>query len=118
MERQTIRLALEREPLPKRGKLSAAAQKQKPSKMLLLNILQRDITAGHWFKSGPTHSLIWSSGENCNYSPPHRDAFLLLDQQLTPLSSRCRVESKCRRDVSRAASCDATLVVSSGTLLV
>src|SRR3954453_6766451 len=53
-----------------------------------------------------------------NYSPPHRDAFLLLNQQLTPISSRCRVESKCRRDVSRAASCDATLVVSSGTLLV
>src|SRR4051794_2535075 len=53
-----------------------------------------------------------------NYSPPHRDAFLLLGQQLTPISSRCRVESKCRRDVSRAASCDATLVVSSGTLLV
>src|SRR3954463_15875456 len=54
----------------------------------------------------------------CNYSPPHRDAFLLLNQQLTPISSRCRVESNCRRDVSRAASCDATLVVSSGTLLV
>jgi len=53
-----------------------------------------------------------------NYSPPHRDAFLLLNQQLTPISSRCRVESNCRRDVSRAASCDATLVVSSGTLLV
>jgi hypothetical protein len=56
--------------------------------------------------------------ETGNYSPPHRDAFLLLDQQLTPISSRCRVESNCRRDVSRAASCDATLVVSSGTLLV
>src|SRR4051812_47410506 len=54
----------------------------------------------------------------CNYSPPHGDAFLLLNQQLTPISSRCRVESNCRRDVSRAASCDATLVVSSGTLLV
>src|SRR4051794_35733178 len=32
----------------------------------------------------------------CNYSPPHRDAFLLLDQQLMPISSRCRVESNCR----------------------
>src|SRR4051794_34318830 len=53
-----------------------------------------------------------------NYSPPHRDAFLLLNQQLTPISGRCRVESNCRRDVSRAASCDATLVVSSGMLLV
>ena len=55
---------------------------------------------------------------SCNYSPPHLDTFLLLNQQFTPISSRCRVESNCRRDVSRAASCDATLVVSSGTLLV
>src|SRR3954466_1104316 len=77
--------------------------------------------------SSRPHKLPWKATEEeraivCalrrgNYSPPHRDAFLLLNQQLTPLSSRCRVESKCRRDVSRAASRDATLVVSSGTLL-
>src|SRR4051812_28298786 len=42
-----------------------------------------------------------SFGAGRNYSPPHWDAFLLLSQQLTPISSRCRVESKCRRDVSR-----------------
>src|SRR3954465_12902816 len=28
-----------------------------------------------------------------NYSPPHRNVFLVLNQELTPISSRCRVES-------------------------
>src|SRR4051794_38434931 len=52
-----------------------------------------------------------------NYSPPHRSVFLLLNQQLTPISSHCRVDSNCGRDVSRAASPEAVLVISSGTLL-
>jgi len=42
---------------------------------------------------------------------------MLLNQQLTPISSRCRVESNCGRDASRAASREAGLVASSGMLL-
>ena len=53
----------------------------------------------------------------CNYSPPHRSVFTLSNQQLTPISSRCRVESNFGRDTSRAASREAVLIASSGTLL-
>ncbi len=52
-----------------------------------------------------------------NYPPPHRNVFLRLNQQVRPVSSRCHVESNCRRDASRAASREAILVISSGTLL-
>src|SRR4051812_44716656 len=52
-----------------------------------------------------------------NYSSPHRAVFMLSNQQLTPISSRCRVGSNCERDTSHAASREAVLVVSSGTLL-
>ena len=52
-----------------------------------------------------------------NYSPPHRAVFMLSNQQLTPILSRCRVGSNCERDTSHAASREAVLVVSSGTLL-
>ena len=49
--------------------------------------------------------------------PPHRNVFMLSNQQLTPISSRCRVESNRGRDTSRAASREVVLVASSGTLL-
>jgi len=49
--------------------------------------------------------------------PPHRNVFMLSNQQLTPISSRCRVVSNCGRDTSRAASREAGLIASSGTLL-
>jgi hypothetical protein len=52
-----------------------------------------------------------------NYSPPHWNRFILLNQQLTPVSSRCRVVNNCGRDTSRAASREAGLIASSGTLL-
>src|SRR4051794_9892550 len=62
-------------------------------------------------------TLSGHSGATSNYPPPHRSVFLLLSQQLTPISSHCRVDSNCGRDVSRAASPEAVLVISSGTLL-
>src|SRR3954468_11508865 len=53
----------------------------------------------------------------CYYPPPHWHVFLLLNQQLTPISNRDRVESNYRRDATDAARREAVLVVSSGTLL-
>src|SRR4051812_10572910 len=32
--------------------------------------------------------------------PPHRNVFMLLNQQLTPISSRCRLVNNCGRDTS------------------
>src|SRR4051794_33343486 len=49
--------------------------------------------------------------------PPHRNVFMLSNQQLTPISSRCRLVSNRGRDTSRAASREAGLIASSGTLL-
>src|SRR3954463_1115232 len=51
------------------------------------------------------------------YPPPPWSAFLFLDQQLTPIPSRCRVESICGRDANRATGRKVVLVVFSGTLL-
>ena len=48
---------------------------------------------------------------------PHRNVFMLSNQQLTPISSRCRLVSNRGRDTSRAASREAGLIASSGTLL-
>ncbi len=69
---------------------------------------------GQGFKISKSALTLRAQG---NYPPPHRNVFLPLNQQVTPVSRRCRVESNYRRDASRAASCEAILVVSSGALL-
>ena len=62
-------------------------------------------------------AFVLAAGSFCNYLPPHWNVFMLLNEQLTPISSRCRVVSNCGRDTSRAASREAGLIASSGTLL-
>ena len=49
--------------------------------------------------------------------PPHGNVFMLSNQRLTPISSRCRLVSNRGRDTGRAASREAGLIASSGTLL-
>src|SRR4051812_46728353 len=74
-------------------------------------------TARYYTPSGRSIQAKGIEPDQGNYPPPHRSVFLLLNQQLTPISSHCRVDSNCGRDVSRAASPEAVLVISSGTLL-
>jgi hypothetical protein len=77
------------------------------------DFLSRDLEGGRNFVEDYLKRRGWKG----NYSPPHLNVFMQLNQQLTPISSRCRVESNCGRVTSRAASREAVLVASSGTLL-
>ena len=51
------------------------------------------------------------------YSPPPWGVISVSNQQLTPIPSRCRVESNRERDARRATGRKVVLVVFSGTLL-
>ena len=64
-----------------------------------------------------THGIERDNARQVITHPPHRNVFMLSNQQLTPISSRYRVESNRGRDTSRAASREVVLVASSGTLL-
>src|SRR5215213_1138392 len=76
MERQAISLAIKREPLPKRCKLSAAAQTEGLSKILSLKILHHDAgssLAQHFSQPGMMLSgCVGSCSPACGEVPNDR----------------------------------------------